>query len=133
MSTDTLPACLVGAWCGPQVRDGAKRLVTIKEGDPRGRHVVIVDDLVQSGGTLIECHNVLAHMGAKHGACKRGAGEGAAGMASSGKRDLVHGCAGDSSDRLRVALSICLCSVRIRHTRRVPQLQLDEVQGRHWR
>ena len=27
----------------------------IKEGDARGRHVVIVDDLVQSGGTLIEC------------------------------------------------------------------------------
>ncbi|GFH21357.1 uncharacterized protein HaLaN_18646, partial [Haematococcus lacustris] len=49
-----------------KVRDGAKRLVQIKEGDPRGRHVVIVDDLVQSGGTLIECHNVLASMGAKH-------------------------------------------------------------------
>jgi hypothetical protein len=29
--------------------------VRIKEGDPRGRHVVIVDDLVQSGGTLVEC------------------------------------------------------------------------------
>lgn len=27
----------------------------LKEGDPKGRHVVIVDDLVQSGGTLIEC------------------------------------------------------------------------------
>ncbi|GFZ00059.1 phosphoribosyl pyrophosphate (PRPP) synthase 3 [Actinidia rufa] len=32
-----------------------KELYAIKEGDPRGRHVVIVDDLVQSGGTLIEC------------------------------------------------------------------------------
>ncbi|KAH9708683.1 Ribose-phosphate pyrophosphokinase 3 [Citrus sinensis] len=31
------------------------RIVRIKEGDPRGRHIVIVDDLVQSGGTLIEC------------------------------------------------------------------------------
>jgi len=49
-----------------KVRDGAKRIVQVKEGDPRGRHVVIVDDLVQSGGTLIECHNVLANMGAKH-------------------------------------------------------------------
>jgi len=49
-----------------KVRDGAKRIVQIKEGEPRGRHVVIVDDLVQSGGTLIECHNVLAKMGAKH-------------------------------------------------------------------
>lgn len=51
------------------MRDGAKRIVQIKEGDPRGRHVVIVDDLVQSGGTLIECHAVLAAMGAKHGGC----------------------------------------------------------------
>lgn len=49
-----------------KVRDGAKRLVQIKEGEPRGRHVVIVDDLVQSGGTLIECHNALMSKGAKH-------------------------------------------------------------------
>lgn len=38
-----------------KVRDGNQRIVRIKEGDPRGRHIVIVDDLVQSGGTLIEC------------------------------------------------------------------------------
>lgn len=38
-----------------KVREGDQRIVCIKEGDPRGRHVVIVDDLVQSGGTLIEC------------------------------------------------------------------------------
>ncbi|XP_020097686.1 ribose-phosphate pyrophosphokinase 3, chloroplastic-like isoform X2 [Ananas comosus] len=38
-----------------KVREGDRRFVRIKEGDPRGRHVVIVDDLVQSGGTLIEC------------------------------------------------------------------------------
>lgn len=44
-----------------KVRDGNKRIVQLKEGDPRGRHVVIVDDLVQSGGTLIECQVSLVH------------------------------------------------------------------------
>lgn len=38
-----------------KVREGDQRIVRIKEGEPKGRHVVIVDDLVQSGGTLIEC------------------------------------------------------------------------------
>ncbi|XP_024396727.1 ribose-phosphate pyrophosphokinase 4 [Physcomitrium patens] len=47
-----------------KVRDGNKRIVQLKEGDPRGRHVVIVDDLVQSGGTLIECQMLLASKGA---------------------------------------------------------------------
>lgn len=47
-----------------KVRDGAKRIVRLKEGEPRGRHVVIVDDLVQSGGTLIECQKLLAAQGA---------------------------------------------------------------------
>ncbi|KAJ0094827.1 hypothetical protein Patl1_16053 [Pistacia atlantica] len=45
-----------------KVREGDQRFVRIREGDPRGRHVVIVDDLVQSGGTLIECQ-----MEKKHG------------------------------------------------------------------
>jgi len=49
-----------------KVRDGEKRLVQLKEGDPRGRHVVIVDDLVQSGGTIIECQKLLALKGAAH-------------------------------------------------------------------
>ncbi|KAL2484508.1 Ribose-phosphate pyrophosphokinase 3 [Abeliophyllum distichum] len=49
-----------------KVREGDQRIVRIKEGDPKGRHVVIVDDLVQSGGTLFECQKVLA----KHGAAK---------------------------------------------------------------
>lgn len=49
-----------------KVRDGKHRKVSIKEGDATGRHVVIVDDLVQSGGTLIECQKVLAAAGAKH-------------------------------------------------------------------
>ena len=42
-----------------KVRDGDKRIVRLKEGSPRGRHVVIVDDLVQSGGTLTECQKLL--------------------------------------------------------------------------
>ncbi|XP_021811700.1 ribose-phosphate pyrophosphokinase 4 isoform X2 [Prunus avium] len=49
-----------------KVREGDKRIVRIKEGNPAGYHVVIVDDLVQSGGTLIECQKVLA----AHGAAK---------------------------------------------------------------
>ncbi|XP_062009029.1 ribose-phosphate pyrophosphokinase 4 [Rosa rugosa] len=49
-----------------KVREGDKRIVRIKEGNPAGFHVVIVDDLVQSGGTLIECQKVLA----AHGAAK---------------------------------------------------------------
>ncbi|XP_077242741.1 phosphoribosyl pyrophosphate (PRPP) synthase 3 isoform X1 [Tasmannia lanceolata] len=47
-----------------KVREGNQRFVRLKEGNPRGRHVVIVDDLVQSGGTLIECQKVLADKGA---------------------------------------------------------------------
>jgi ribose-phosphate pyrophosphokinase len=47
-----------------KVREGEKRIVTIKEGEPAGKHIVIVDDLVQSGGTLIECAKVLAREGA---------------------------------------------------------------------
>ncbi|PRW50864.1 ribose-phosphate pyrophosphokinase isoform C [Chlorella sorokiniana] len=49
-----------------KVRDGDKRIVRLKEGTARGRHVVIVDDLVQSGGTLIECQKLLATQGAAH-------------------------------------------------------------------
>lgn len=42
-----------------KVRDGDKRIVKIKEGDPKGKHVIIIDDLVQTGGTLIECAKAL--------------------------------------------------------------------------
>ena len=41
------------------MRDGDKRIVRLKEGSPQGRHVVIVDDLVQSGGTLMECQKLI--------------------------------------------------------------------------
>ncbi|MBT7370612.1 MAG: ribose-phosphate diphosphokinase [Gammaproteobacteria bacterium] len=48
-----------------KVRQGDKRIVTIKEGDPRDCHVVIVDDLVMTGGTLDECTKVCFAAGAK--------------------------------------------------------------------
>ncbi|KAK2075995.1 hypothetical protein QBZ16_001331 [Prototheca wickerhamii] len=47
-----------------KVRDGNKRIVKLKEGNPEGKHVIIVDDLVQSGGTLIECQKLLSQHGA---------------------------------------------------------------------
>ncbi|KAK9145056.1 hypothetical protein Sjap_004959 [Stephania japonica] len=47
----------------PMVREGDKRIVRLKEGNPAACHVVIVNDLVQSGGTLIECQKVLAAHG----------------------------------------------------------------------
>lgn len=45
-----------------KVREGDKRIVRLKEGDPSGCHVVIVDDLVQSGGTLIECQVIATYI-----------------------------------------------------------------------
>jgi len=45
-------------------RDGAKRVVTIKDGNPRGRHAVIVDDLIMTGGTALECKMALSAAGA---------------------------------------------------------------------
>ncbi|XP_022774620.1 ribose-phosphate pyrophosphokinase 4-like isoform X2 [Durio zibethinus] len=47
-----------------KAREGDKRRVQLKEGNPADCHVVIVDDLVQSGGTLIECQKVLVANGA---------------------------------------------------------------------
>lgn len=37
-----------------KVREGDKRIITIKEGDPKGKDIVIIDDLIQTGGTLRE-------------------------------------------------------------------------------
>lgn len=49
--------------CG-KTRDGEKRVVTIQDGNTKGKHVVIVDDLVQTGGTLFECGVALKNAGA---------------------------------------------------------------------
>jgi len=56
------PDCPV-VTCG-KVRDGEKRIVNIQDGDAKGKHVVIVDDLVQTGGTLIECGKAIKAAGA---------------------------------------------------------------------
>lgn len=48
-----------------KVRDGRKRKIIIKEGNPNGKHVIILDDLVNSGGTQIECRHKLVESGAQ--------------------------------------------------------------------
>lgn len=48
-----------------KVRKDGGREVKVEEGDPAGRHVVILDDLVQSGGTLLSCAAALRRAGAE--------------------------------------------------------------------
>jgi phosphoribosylpyrophosphate synthetase len=48
--------------CG-KTRDGDKRVVIIQDGEPLDRHVIIIDDLVQTGGTLFECGVALQNAG----------------------------------------------------------------------
>lgn len=50
--------------CGKTRGDGDSRKVVIQDGDARGKHIVIVDDLVQTGGTLYECGRILKAAGA---------------------------------------------------------------------
>jgi len=52
-----------------KVRVGDERRVTVTEGEAAGRHCVIVDDLVQSGGTLLECAICLKALGAARVSC----------------------------------------------------------------
>ncbi|WP_291323499.1 ribose-phosphate diphosphokinase [Desulfonatronospira sp.] len=47
-----------------KVREKDGRRVIIQEGDPRGKNVIIVDDLVMTGGTMIQCMQVLQDAGA---------------------------------------------------------------------
>ncbi|CAF1379004.1 unnamed protein product [Rotaria magnacalcarata] len=50
--------------CSKIRQEDDKRVTTVKEGNPKGYHCMIVDDLVQSGGTLIECAQALLQNGA---------------------------------------------------------------------
>ncbi|UJR36497.1 hypothetical protein I4U23_029218 [Adineta vaga] len=52
--------------CSKIRQEDDKRITTVKEGHPKGLHCIIVDDLVQSGGTLIECAQALLKNGATH-------------------------------------------------------------------
>lgn len=45
-------------------KNGAERVVTIVEGDPSGMAVWVVDDLIQTGGTLHACKDTLLANGA---------------------------------------------------------------------
>merc|ERR1712176_168434 len=47
-----------------KVREGDKRVVRIAEGDATGHHVFIVDDLCNTGGTVIACREALMKGGA---------------------------------------------------------------------
>jgi ribose-phosphate pyrophosphokinase len=47
-----------------KVREGEKRFMTLLEGSVEGKHAVIVDDLVHSGGTILECKKALDAKGA---------------------------------------------------------------------
>jgi len=48
-----------------KVRDGEKRIITIKEGDPKGKKIILIDDLIQTGGTLREAAKKLLEFGAE--------------------------------------------------------------------
>jgi len=50
--------------CGKTRGDNDARKIVIQDGDAKGRHIVIVDDLVQTGGTLYECGKALKAAGA---------------------------------------------------------------------
>ena len=50
--------------CGKTRGEGDVRTVVIQDGDAKDKHIVIVDDLVQTGGTLFETGKVLKEAGA---------------------------------------------------------------------
>lgn len=48
-----------------KVREWEKRVITIKEWDPRGKDVIIIDDLIQTWGTIKKTAEKLREYGAK--------------------------------------------------------------------
>eukprot|EP01083_Nonionella_stella_P029079 80129_1 len=52
-----------------KIRDGNKRIVQLKEGEVQDRNVIIIDDLVQTGGTLAKCGQLLRKKGCKSVSC----------------------------------------------------------------
>jgi len=56
---DDYPAIL----CDKRRQDGERRVV-IQEGEPEGKNIVLVDDLIQTGGTLIQAAQALLRAGA---------------------------------------------------------------------
>jgi len=51
--------------CNKVRTDDNKRVVVISDGKPKGKHVLIMDDLIQTGGTLYECAVALKKAGAE--------------------------------------------------------------------
>jgi phosphoribosylpyrophosphate synthetase len=47
-----------------KTRAEGKSVVTVKNGDPKGKHVLIVDDQTKSGGTFFACIDGLLNLGA---------------------------------------------------------------------
>lgn len=86
------------------MRDGDKRIVRLKEGAPRGRHVVVVDDLVQSGGTLIECQKLLAAQVRAGCACRLLSARVAGRLAAPHPLLLCHGRPGGTTRRMYALL-----------------------------
>jgi phosphoribosylpyrophosphate synthetase len=51
--------------CAKQhVPGSTKKIVRVESGDPKGKHVLIVDDMTRSGGTLFECMQAVVRAGA---------------------------------------------------------------------
>jgi len=51
--------------CGKVRTPNNQRIVTINDGNPKDKHVIIIDDLCQTGGTLVSCRDALFAKGAR--------------------------------------------------------------------
>jgi len=51
--------------CGKVRTPDNHRIVTVNDGDPKDKHVIIIDDLCQTGGTLVACRDALIAKGAR--------------------------------------------------------------------